>query len=147
MAINIDNIIIPESGSPCDTWRVYFSKLKKKFGSDNAKTIWLFTWAANGDSTCTTNSEFNKFLSKNDIDVSSAATRAVADITSIGDNILGGFKSMTKLVPIVAGVALVGVLGTVLVILFRTAKNAQPADIAQVVPQGRAAMAASKLLK
>jgi hypothetical protein len=147
MALKIDDILIPESGSPCDSWKVYFSKLKRKFGADNAKTIWLYTWSMNGSTSCTTNEGFNTFLKNHEIDVSTAATRAVADISGIGENVLGSFKTMSKILPVVAGVTMVAVLGTVLFILFRTAKEMKPTDVAALVPQGRAAMVASKLLK
>jgi hypothetical protein len=147
MALKIEDILIPESGSPCDTWKVYFTKLKKKCGADTARNIWLYTWSVNGSTSCTTNEGFNKFLKQHEIDVSTSATRVVADMGSIGENIMGSFKTMSKIVPVVAGITMIAVLGTVLFILFRTAKEVKPTDIVALVPQGRAAMVAGKLLK
>ena len=126
--------LIPEPESPCDLWRSYFSKLKEAVGSENARMLWLLTWQANGDGYCTTNAEFNRWLSRNRIDVSSAATRAVADVGQIGSNMLGLGRNFTKVlsvgIPILAGAGLL----LVLYFLFRTAKKGSPGDF---VPFGK----------
>ena len=120
--------LIPEPESPCDLWRSYFEKLKDAVGTENARMLWLVTWQANGDHYCTTNAEFNRFLSRNRIDVSSAASRAVADVNQIGSNVLGLGKNLTKVlsvgIPIAAGVGLL----IVLYFLFRTARNTDATD-------------------
>jgi len=139
IAIKKRKFLIPESGDPCDLWRAYFSKLKKEVGHENAKMIWLITWSKNGDTSCTTNADFNRFLKKNEIDVSSAATRAVADISAIGGNILGLGKNLTKIISVGVPVALTVVLVVILIMLFNTAKKADATDLAMLHPAGRAA--------
>ena len=130
--------VIPEPDSPCDLWRGYFDKLKTEVGTDNARTIWLVTWQANGSGSCTTNAAFNKWLTKNRLDVSSAATRAVADISGIGSNILGFGKGLTKTLSIAIPLTLAGVLAAILYILFNTAKKSDAVDVAMMAtPQGR----------
>lgn len=135
---------IPESDSPCDQWRVYFDKLKKEFGHDNAKMIWLITWQKNGNLGCTTNTKFNTWLKRNEIDVSTAATRAVADVSQIGSNILGIGKGLTKAIQIGVPVTLGAVLLAILFMLFKTSRDSNLKDVATMAtPAGRAA----KLLK
>ena len=136
---------IPDPGSPCDLWRNYFKRLKAEFGPENAKMLWLITWSANGSSFCTTNADFNAWLQRNDIDVSSALTRAVADVSAIGGSILGLGKNVTKLisigVPVVLGVALLGIV----MMIWRSAQNHQITDLAMLHPAGRAAKAGGAL--
>ena len=104
---------IPESNSACEQWRIYFSKLKSEFGQENARMIWLITWQTNGSTSCTTNAGFNDWLKKNNIDVSSASTRAIADMSQIGSNILGFGKNITGMLQ----VALPATLGIGLIIV------------------------------
>ena len=137
--IIIQDIIIPTSSSPCDSWRAYFKKLKEKFGAVNARMIWLKTWEVNGSASCTTNANFNKWLKQNDIDVSSAATRAVADISQVGGNILGFGKTMTKAMMIGVPATLGVVVLMILIFLFRVSKEAKITDLAALHPAGRAA--------
>ena len=103
-------ILIPESGSECEHWRIYFDQLRSELGRENARTIWLVTWGKNGSDFCTTNANFNRWLSRNGIDVSNAATRAVADVSKIGSNLLGLGKNLTKMlyigIPIASGILL-----------------------------------------
>ncbi|GAA0892646.1 hypothetical protein GCM10009122_23250 [Fulvivirga kasyanovii] len=131
--------VIPESSSPCDMWRAYFNKLKKEMGHENAKMIWLMTWQSNGATACTTSADFNKWLKKNDIDVSSATGRAIADFTGIGSNILGFGKGLTKTLSIAIPLTLAGVVAAILFILFNTARKADLTDAAMLMPQGRLA--------
>ena len=135
----IQDIIIPGSSPPCDTWKAYYKKLNGKFGKVNARMIWLKTWEINGSSSCTTNADFNKWLKQNDIDVSSAATRAVADISQIGGNILGFGKTMTKVLMIGVPVTLGVVVLLILFFMVKTAREAKPSDLAMLHPAGRAA--------
>ncbi len=140
--------IIPEPGDPCDIWRAYFSKLKSEVGKENAKMLWLITWSKNGSSTCTTNEDFNKFLKKNEIDVSSAATRAIADVSAIGSNVLGLNKNLTKVISIGVPVALSAILLFILILLFNVARKTEPKDLVMMYPGGRAArMGSSGILK
>lgn len=131
--------LIPEPGDPCDIWRAYYSRLKREVGKENARMIWLVTWSKNGDTTCTTNSEFNSFLAKNEIDVSIAATRAVADISAIGGNILGLGKNLTKVLSIGIPVTLGVILIAILMFLLRTSKKVDVKDVAMLHPAGRTA--------
>ncbi|MEO9870353.1 MAG: hypothetical protein ABJQ69_03560 [Ekhidna sp.] len=130
---------IPEKGSPCDLWRTYFTKLKSEVGAENAKMLWLITWDKNGSASCTTNAAFNKWLKRNEIDVSSAASRAVADVSAIGANILGLSKNMTKALSFGVPILLGGVTIVILMVLFNTAKKADLSDVAAITPIGRAA--------
>ena len=143
MAIEITlkkrTFFIPESGDPCDLWKTYFDTLKKQVGTTNARYLWLVTWNANGDVSCTTNAEFNRFLKRNEIDVSSAATRAVADVSAIGGNLLGLGKNLTKVLSIGIPVALGGILVVILMILLKTGQSADAKDLAQFTPMGKAA--------
>lgn len=130
---------IPEPGSPCDLWKAYFKKLKSEVGAENAKMLWLVTWGKNGSASCTTNPDFNRWLKKNRIDVSNAATRAVADVSAIGENILGFGKNMTKVLSFGVPILLGGVTIVILIVLFNTAKKADLSDVAALTPAGRAA--------
>ena len=131
--------LIPEEGSPCDLWKSYYDQLRKEVGKDNAKTIWLITWGQNGSTSCTTNSDFNKWLKKHDMDVSNASTRAIADLSSIGGNILGFGKNMTKILSIGTPILLGGAALVILVLLINTARKGDVSDLAALHPAGRAA--------
>ena len=142
MAISIDienkQFLVPEAGDPCDTWRVYYTKLKKELGRDNARFIWLVTWAKNGSSTCTTNADFNKWLAKNEIDVSTASTRSVADVTEIGSNILGLGKGLTKVLSIGIPIALTAVLVVVILMIVKAGRQTSISDLTMLHPATRA---------
>lgn len=137
--INIENriFLVPEADDPCDFWTSYFTKLKSELGQENAKMIWLITWKSNGSTSCTTSPNFNKWLHKNNLDVSNMATRTIADISEIGGNIFGLGKNLTKIlsigVPVILAVALVGII----VLLRNTSKNADLSDVAMLTPAGR----------
>ena len=137
--INIENhiFLVPEADDPCDFWTSYFTKLKSELGQENAKMIWLITWKSNGSSSCTTSPNFNKWLHKNNLDVSNMATRTIADISEIGGNIFGLGKNLTKIlsigVPVILAVVLVGII----VLLRNTSKNADLSDVAMLTPAGR----------
>jgi len=137
--VNLDNrtFLIPEAGDPCDFWTSYFAKLRSELGKENAKMIWLITWKTNGSATCTTSPNFNKWLQKNDLDVSNMATRTIADLSEIGGNIFGLGKNLTKIlsigVPVILGVVLIGII----VLLRNSAKNADVTDLAMLTPVGR----------
>ena len=137
--VNIDNriFLVPEADDPCDFWTSYFAKLKRELGQENAKMIWLITWKSNGSSSCTTSPNFNKWLHKNNLDVSNMATRTIADISEIGGNIFGLGKNLTKIlsigVPVILAVVLVGII----VLLRNTSKNTDLSDVAMLTPAGR----------
>ncbi len=133
---------VPDSGSPCELWRAYFNQLKREVGSNNAKIIWLITWDQNGSSSCTTNAAFNRWLQQNDLDVSSMATRTVADVSAIGGNILGLGKNISQLISIGVPVILGGVVVVILILLFKTSKKMELQDLAALTPAGRAAQLA-----
>ena len=141
MAIEITvgkkSFVVPESGDPCDLWRGYILKLKKETGYENAKMLWLITWSKNGSTSCTTNAEFNRFLRKNEIDVSSASTRAVADISAVGSNVLGMGRNLTKVFSLGLPITLGLILLAILVVLFNTAKDADASDLASLYPASK----------
>lgn len=136
MSLEIQDIIIPDQTSVCAVWTVYFDKLQDKFGSDNARIIWLKTWSVYGSTSCTTNPAFLSFTQKHNIDVSNAATRAVADISQIGTNILGLGKGVTKALAVGVPVVMVSVIGIILYFLFKTAKTIAPKDLISMAPAG-----------
>lgn len=137
--INIQNksYIVPESNDPCELWVGYFNALKATVGTTNARTIWLVTWKTNGSYSCTTNGDFNKWLKKNRIDVSSAATRAIADASEIGSNFMGLGKNLSKVVSIAVPVTLTLLLAVIGLILWNTAKKTDATDLAMLTPMGR----------
>ena len=143
MAIQVEvhnrSFLIPEAADPCDFWTSYFKKLKHEVGQENAKMLWLLTWKSNGSTVCTTSPNFNKWMLKNDLDVSTMATRSIADISEIGGNIFGLGKSLTKVLSIGIPIVLVVMLITILVMLRNTTKNADITDLAQLTPVGRTA--------
>jgi len=114
---------IPTSDSPCEMWKGYFTRLKKVVGRENAKLIWLLTWQENGAVSCTTNADFNRWLTNNDIDVSSAATRVAADLSKVGQNVLGLGKRLTGLLSIGLPIAIAVVLVISLVLAYNTTRN------------------------
>jgi hypothetical protein len=144
LTIGKKHFFIPDPGSPCDAWKVYFEKLRSQLGKDNAKIIWLATWKANGSLSCTTNDDFNKFLKKNHIDVSVAATRAIADIAEIGENILGLGKTMTRIFKVGVPLVLGSVVLMTLWLLFKATKDSDAVDLALLASggTGRAVLAA-----
>ena len=130
---------VPESSSLCASWKIYFNQLKAEFGKQNARQIWLLTWEQNGSNTCTTDAEFNQWLQQNDIDVSNAATRAIASGGKLVNNVLGLGASLTSFMRVVVPVALLLVLGLVAFGAYRSAKTGKLPGIANLTPVGRAA--------
>ena len=145
--INIQNrtFFVPESGDPCDTWKAFYAKLRREVGPGNARTIWLITWSKNGSVFCTQNAEFNRFLNKNDIDVSIAATRTVADLSAIGGNILGLGKNLSKMVSIGIPITVGILLAVILIMLINTASKVEISDLMRLHPTGRALSQSSKI--
>lgn len=146
--INIENtlIVVPEASDPCELWVNYFNTLKAKVGTQHAKTIFLVTWQKNGSAICTTNASFNTWLKKNDIDVSNAATRAIADVMEIRSNFIGLGKNLTKVASFAVPTVLAFSLVIIGMILWNTAKKADVTDLAMLTPTGRTAGTALKLL-
>ncbi len=146
--INIQNklYIVPESNDPCELWVGYFNTLKAAVGTTNARTIWLVTWKTNGSSSCTTNVNFNRWLQKNKIDVSSAATRAIADASEIGSNFMGLGKNLSKVASIAVPITLSLLLALIGLILWNTAKKADATDLAMLTPVGKSVGAGFKFL-
>ena len=151
MAFQLDiqdkRFTIPESGDPCELWISYFEQLKKTVGLSKARMVWLVSWKTNGAMSCTTSPSFITWMQKNKIDVSSAATRAIADATTIGSNFMGLGKNLSNVVaigvPISLGIALL-VLGR---IVWNTSTNVDLVDIASLTPTGKGMSAALKVLK
>ncbi|WP_027393164.1 hypothetical protein [Aquimarina latercula] len=146
--INIQNkaLLVPEPSDPCELWVGYFNSLKAALGTNNARTIWLVTWKTNGSSSCTTNGDFNRWLKKNKIDVSSAATRAIADASEIGSNFMGLGKNLSKIASVAVPVTLTFLLAIIALILWNTAKKADVTDLAAITPMGRSVGAGIKFL-
>ncbi len=141
------SFVVPESGDPCELWIGYYKQLKKHTGTNNARMLWLVTWKSNGDASCATNPRFHRWLRKNRIDVSNAATRTMADISSIGSNVMGLGKNLSGFlslgVPITLGFLLI-IIG---IVLWNTSKKADVTDLAMLSPVGRGASALKLLQK
>jgi len=128
---------VPEKASPCRVWISYFDQLKKELGKDNARLIWLYTWSVKGAISCTTSPSFNKWLKQNDIDVSNAATRTVADFTQIGHNLFGLGKRLTGVLSIGLPLGIGAALLVVIIILIRSARSVEVSDAIGLLPQGK----------
>ena len=74
MAFQLDieykRFMVPESGDPCELWISFYGQLQKAVGSSKARQLWLVSWKANGDVSCTTSPSFINWMQKNKIDVS-----------------------------------------------------------------------------
>ena len=149
LTIDGTTIDIPTSESPCELWKIYFDVLAKKWNKDFARKAWLITWQSNGSTTCLTDSRFNNWLHKNDIDVSNAVTRIAADssdlvgnIFTFGKNLTGTFSSLPK-VALFLGI---GVGGIILLLIFNTIKqnNLTVGDIATTVAPNPMSIALTK---
>lgn len=134
IAIEVDKIkfLVPESSDPCSVWERYFNKLKEETGTDNAKMLWLLTWKHNSSTSCTMNADFNRFLKQNDIDVSNAATRAIADFSAIGNNLFGLGKNITKMATLALPIVSAILLMTFLYFIIKTAKNNDVKDLLEM---------------
>ncbi len=143
LSIGNQTFIIPDTESPCDAWRVYYDQLKRSVGKTNAQTIWLLTWGQNGSISCTTNADFNDWLKKQGLEVSSATTRLIADLSGIGGNVLGLGKNLTKAMAIGTPILLGGVTLVILILLINMARKGDLRDLAMLHPAGRKAMMAS----
>lgn len=136
----IQDMIIPEKRSECSEWISYYKRLDKKFGAENAKTIWLKTWQVNGSvASCTTRPDFNAFFKKRDIDVTNMATAAVASVADMGGSLMGLGKTFTKMLVYGVPIVITLVIGAVVYSVVKVASNATPKDVASLTPQGRAA--------
>jgi hypothetical protein len=136
LRLNQKLLLVPESDDPCQLWISYYRSLKRDLGTEHAKMLWLITWKSNGAVRCTTTPDFAKWLKAHDLDVTTIATRSIADLSAIGGNLLGLGKNMTKVlalgVPIVLVIALVGVV----VVLRNTTKQATLSDLGGISPAG-----------
>ena len=129
--------LVPESGDPCDLWKSYFKELEKAVGKKHAKTLWLLTWKSNGSISCTTGSSFNTWLAREGLEVSSLATRTIADIGQIQGNLFGLGKNLTKAITwIVPGVLTLGIV-IVGMLLWNSTKDKSASDLAMLHPAGR----------
>ena len=148
-SIKIHNttIIIPDKQSPCDLWKRYFLELKQHFGTAHAKSLWLLTWASNGAASCTTSAGFNQWLAKYDIDVSTMATKTIADLGAVKDQLFGLSKGITKVLTIGIPVVLIAVLIGIVLAIYNSAKNASLSDVAALTPQGRAVTALNHITR
>jgi len=143
--IHIEGIalVIPEKDDPCDLWIAYFERLQKSVGASQAKTLWLITWKSNGKTTCTTRPSFNRWLSKQGLDVSNLATRTVADLSAIQGNLFGLGKNLTKVLAIGVPLLLVALLVGVFMIGKKVVDDVELDNLPGVSPLSKA----QKLLK
>jgi len=130
---------IPESDSPCDAWKTYLQKLERAFGKRHAREIWLLTWQQNGSATCTMNAQFNQWLKRKGIDVSNAATRAIASSGKLVDNVLSMGANAAALLRVGVPVALVLIVSLIGYGAYRSIRNGGIGAIANAVPVGRVA--------
>jgi len=138
MSSRIDNILIPNEDSACQSWRNYFQDLTAKYGSKNAREAWLYTWNQKGNKSCSKDKGFNKWAESNEIAVADGLDKAVAGVSGIGQNLINGIGTMTGLAPKIGAVALIGGLGITLFLLYKFAKAVKPSDVLQALPAGKA---------
>ena len=139
MSTIIQDIIVPEKSSECSEWISYFKKLELKFGSENAKTIWLKTWQVNGSvASCTTRPDFNAFFKKQNIDVTNLMTSAVASAADLGGSLMGLGKGITKVLTYGVPIVMTAVIGAVLYAVVRMSRNTSVSEVANLTPEGRA---------
>ena len=142
-----DTFIIPAKQSPCTAWQHYYDQLKKEFGKQFAASAWLMSWQKNGSQLCTTDAAFNKWLASIKIDVSNTATRAIADISDIGSNILGTGKSLSAVVAALPKILLFGGVSLLLLfmyLIFSSIKN-QKLGISDIAGMHPAALLAKSI--
>ena len=145
MRNRIDNISIPDKDSPCQSWKLYFEALEKKYGTANARDAWLYTFNQSGNSSCTKDKAFNSWAAKNKVAVADGVDKAIAGVSGIGQNIIKGVGSLTGLTPKIATVALIGGVGISLFLLYRIAKQIQVSDVVSALPMGKAASIAKQI--
>lgn len=135
--IDSHSFIIPQSSDACELWTSYYDKLKQVLGKSHAKSLWLITWKQNGSQTCVIQPSFNRWMKKENLNVSNLATQSIADLSEIGQNIFGLGKSLSKViaigVPIVLGILLLIAIS----IIYRSSKEIDIQDIAMATPIGR----------
>lgn len=137
MSNRIDNILIPDEDSECQSWKNYYKNLQEKYGTKNARESWLFTWNKKGNSSCTKSKEFNKWAESNEIAVADGLDKAVAGVSGIGQSIINGVGTLTGLTPKLAAVVLVSGVGLAIFLAFRIAKDVKPSDAMQMLPAGK----------
>jgi hypothetical protein len=145
MSNRIDNISIPSKNSPCQSWKLYYSALVKKYGTTNAREAWLYTFNQSGNSACTKDKSFNEWAAKNNIGVADGVDKAIAGVSGIGNNVIGGLGTLTGLTPKIAAVALIGGLGIALFLFYRIAKQVQVSQVLDALPIGKASSIAKQL--
>jgi uncharacterized membrane protein YphA (DoxX/SURF4 family) len=147
MSSRIDNISIPDKDSPCESWKLYFEALSKKYGAANAREAWLYTFNQSGNTSCTKDKAFNAWATKNKVGVADGVDKAIAGVSGIGQNIIGGIGTLTGLTPKLAAVALSGSLAIVFFLLYRISKQLKVSDMVSALPSGRAVSIAKQLKK
>ncbi len=146
MSLRIDNIYIPDKEAKCQSWKLYFDALNKRFGKEKARELWLYTFNQRGNTSCAKDQDFNNWADKNQIAVANGLDKALAGAGKVGHNLIGGAASLSKLVPKLWALLLIGGVATVLFILFRLSKETKVDQIAEFIPAGKA-LKAAKLLK
>ena len=145
MSSRIGNISIPNKDSACESWKFYFEALSKKYGSTNAREAWLYSYNQSGNTSCTKDKDFNAWAVKNKVGVADGMDKAIAGVSGVGQNIIGGISSLTGLAPKLAAVALTGGVLISLFLIYRIAKQIEVSDVVSVIPVGRAATLAKQL--
>lgn len=145
MSSRINNISIPDKDSSCESWKLYFEALSKKYGTANAREAWLYTFNQSGNTSCTKSKAFNAWAAKNKVGVADGVDKAIAGVSGIGQNIIGGIGTLTGLTPKLAAVALTGGIVLTLFLVYRISKQVQVSDVVSALPAGRAASIAKQL--
>ena len=140
-------LLVPESGSPCEAWKTYFDQLKSMVGTDYARQLWLYTWDFEGASACTSDPHFSKWLLKHDLDVTNVATRALADFSEVGSNVLGLGKTLTGMTRYAVPALLILTLLLVVYLVPKLSKSESLSQMAMLTPYGRGAAMAKTLVQ
>ena len=145
MSSRIDNISIPNKDSACESWKLYFEALSNKYGEANAREAWLYTFNQSGNTSCTKDKAFNVWAAKNKVGVADGLDKAIAGVSGIGQNIIGGIGTLTGLTPKLAAVALTSGLAIVIFLVYRISKQVQVSDVVSALPAGKVASITKQL--
>jgi len=137
MSSRVEDIYIPGEDSPCQAWKIYFDRLKKEYGTANAREAWLYTWSKKGNSSCTKSKEFNSWAEENKVTVAGGVDKAIAGVSGIAQNVIGGISSLTGLTPKLTSAVLIGGVGLALFLLYRIARETKPSDVMNMIPSAR----------
>ncbi len=131
-------LVIPQQQDPCPLWQQYFRQLQAMVGKQRAKVLWLVTWQANGRAICTTEASFNQWLTQQQIDVSTTVSRNIAQLGTVGENLLGLSVGVSNVLRLAIPTVLVFVLLLLGYWVWNVSRTTSPLELASLAtPMGR----------